>query len=347
MRIALDVMGGDHGCIVAVTGAARALETVPGISRLVLVGDQVQVQKALRAAGCVDTRITVVHAAEVLGMSDKPVDVLRKKRGSSMFRAVELLSQGEVEAVISPGNTGGLLAAATVLLRPLKGVERAAIATVIPAAENEFVLIDAGANAECKPLHLMQFAVMGNVYSREILGYKKPRVGILSNGTESGKGTELTRQACKLCEGLDLNFIGYVEGYNLFANQVEVVVCDGFVGNIVLKTCEGLAKGMIGWLKRELRANLARTVGALLARRAFETIKNRMDAENYGGAPLLGLNGVVIKAHGSARERAITNAVGKAVQAVQNGTREMIDQEINRANDLLKPSNQDISISLS
>jgi glycerol-3-phosphate acyltransferase PlsX len=222
-------------------------------------------------------------------------------------------------------------------------VDRAGIATVMPAPDNDFVLLDAGANTECKPIHLMQYAVMGSVYSREILGYAKPRVGLLSNGTEEGKGTELTKEAYKLCKQIDINFIGYIEGHGLFANQADVVVCDGFVGNIVLKTCESLALGMVSMLKRELSRNPKRQLGAYLAQNALRAIKRRMDPEAYGGAPLLGLNGTVMKAHGSARERAIMNAIRITTEAIQHQTTQVISQEIRRANEVIAQKKPDSS----
>ena len=189
---------------------------------------------------------------------------------------------------------------------------------MIPTPDNEFVLLDSGANIESKPMHLAHYAIMGSIYSREILGYKNPRVGVLSIGTEENKGNDLTLEAFKLCKKLDINFIGNVEGHDLFKSRVEVVVCDGFVGNIVLKTCESLAVGIFTMLKRELKANLGRKLGALLAQNAFRTIKKRMDPEAYGGAPLLGFNGAVMKAHGSARERAIASAIRVATETLQH-----------------------------
>ena len=201
----------------------------------------------------------------------------------------------------------------------------------MPAQQNEFVLIDAGANPECKPLHLAQFAIMGSIYSREILGRQRPRVGVLSNGTEEMKGTELTREALRLCQQAGLNCIGYVEGHDIFADTVEVVVTDGFVGNIVLKTCEGMGKSIVRLLKRELSATLLRRLGAGLARQGFKNILHRMKPDAYGGAPLLGLNGNVIKAHGSARELAISNAIRVSIQAIQHHLPEIIQQEIAQA----------------
>ena len=335
MRIAVDVMGGDHGPGVVIEGVKRALESDRKITTLQLVGREDEIQTALAASGLRDSRVDVIHASEVMTMEDKPTAAMRKKKDSSMARAIELVGEGRADAVISLGNTGGILASATFKLRQLPGVERAGIATVIPAPDNEFVLLDSGANIECKPAHLLQYAIMGSIYSREILGYRRPRVGLLSVGTEDGKGNELTLEAFRLCKLIDINFIGNVEGYDLFANRVDVVVCDGFVGNIVLKTCESLAVGMVNMLKRELSRNPKRQLGAYLAQNALRAIKRRMDPEAYGGAPLLGLNGTVMKAHGSAREKSIMNAIRITTETVQNQINKAITDEIQRANDRL------------
>src|SRR3989442_1879525 len=287
MRIAVDVMGGEHGCGVVIEGAKRALQADEKISALYLVGNKAEIHAALPHRGFRDHRVRVVHASEVLTMDDKPVAAVRKKKDCSIARAVELVHDGKADAVVSVGNTGGIFAAATFKLGRIAGLDRGGIATVIPTPENEFVLLDSGANIECKPIHLAHYAVMGSVYSREILGYKNPRVGILTIGTEASKGNELTLEAFRLCKQLELNFIGNVEGHDLFKSRVEVVVCDGFVGNIVLKTCESLAVGIFSMLKRELKANPGRQLGALLAQNAFQAIKRKMDPEAYGGAPLL------------------------------------------------------------
>jgi len=265
-------------------------------------------------------------------MCDKPASALRKKKDSSIGRAADLVSEGKADALISLGNTGGIFAAGTFKVGRIPGVDRGCIATVIPRYGSEFVLLDAGANVECKPLHLAQFAVMGNVYSREVLKYKSPRVGILSIGSEPTKGNELTLEAFKLCQQLDLNFIGNVEGHDLFKDHVDVVVCDGFVGNIVLKTIESLAVGMFSMLKRELTHNTQRKIGAFLAKAAFQSIRRRMDPDVYGGAPMLGFNGLVFKAHGSARERAVASAIRVTVDAVQHQINQMIAREIAAAN---------------
>jgi glycerol-3-phosphate acyltransferase PlsX len=335
MRIVVDVMGGDHGCGVVIEGVKRALEVDQKISALFLVGQQDQIQQALHATGLRDARVQIVHASEVMTMEDKPTVALRKKKDSSMARAIELVADGKADAVISLGNTGGILALSTLRLRPLPGVDRAGIATIMPAPDNDFILLDAGANTECKPIHLLQYAVMGSIYSRTVLGYSKPRVALLSNGTEEGKGNDLTREAYQLCKQIDINFIGYIEGHGLFANAADVVICDGFIGNIVLKTCESLALGMVSMLKRELSRNPKRQLGAYLAQNALRAIKRRMDPEAYGGAPLLGLNGTVMKAHGSAREKAIMNAIRITMDTLQHQVTQVIAKEIQSATERL------------
>jgi phosphate acyltransferase len=335
MRIAVDVMGGDHGCPVVIEGAQRALKDDKRITALFLVGDRAEIHAALPRGGFRDHRMKVVHASEVLTMEDKPAAAVRRKKDCSIVRAIEMVRQGEADAVVSLGNTGGIFAAATFRLGRLAGVDRGGIATIIPTPEHHFVMLDSGANIECKPIHLAHYAVMGSIYSREILGCSQPRVGILSIGTEDSKGNELTLAAFKLCRQLDLRFIGNVEGHDLFENRVDVVICDGFVGNIVLKTCEGLALALFAMLKRELTANPRRQLGALLARNAFRAIRRRMDPEVYGGAPLLGFNGTVLKAHGSARERAIASAIRVATENLQHQVNQLMAKEIARANELV------------
>src|SRR6266404_879994 len=224
MRIAVDVMGGDHGCGVVIEGAKRALQADKKIRTLYLVGNRTDIHAALPKGGFRDHRVRVVHASEVLTMEDKPAAAVRKKKDCSIARAVELVHDGKADAVVSVGNTGGIFAAATFKLGRIPGVDRGGIATIIPTPDHHFVLLDSGANIECKPIHLAHYAVMGSIYSREVLGCKRPRVGILSIGTEDSKGNELTLQAFKLCKQLDLNFVGNVEGHDLFESKVEVVV---------------------------------------------------------------------------------------------------------------------------
>ena len=334
MRIAVDVMGGDHRCEVVIAGAKLALEADSNISTLHLVGNQEEIQPALKKVGLQDSRVQILHCTEVLTMEDKPVEGIRKKKDSSMVRAIELVREGKADAIISPGNTGALVAGSMKLGRQ-DGVERPAIAARMPSRTGDFVLLDAGANPVCEPHHLAQFAVMGNLYAREILGHAQPRVGVLSNGSEESKGNELTREAAKLCAKLDLNFLGYVEGFHLFDDGVDVVVTDGFVGNIVLKTAESLGYTMMHLLKAELTATPIRKLGAMIAKDAFRSLKRRLDPEVYGGAVLLGLNGIVVKTHGSSRERAVMNAIRVATEEVRHDLNHMIEREIKLANEKL------------
>jgi len=345
MRIAVDVMGGDHGPGVIIAGIKLALRSsgAAGIEQLWLVGDQLQIKTEMERCALRDDRLQVLHASEVLTMEDKPVEGLRRKRDCSINRAIELVKDGKAEAMISPGNTGGVVAAATLKLRPLAGVDRPGIAAVMPAPDNDFLLLDAGANVECRPRHLLHYAIMGSIFAREILGYKTPRVGLLSVGTEDNKGNELTLEAFKLCKSVAINFIGNVEGHDLFSNRVDVVVCDGFVGNVVLKTCESLASNLMLWLKRELKKTPNRALGAFLARGAFRNLKRRTDPDTYGGAPLLGLNGSVTISHGSAGEQAIANAIRLTAEAVRHQINQHIMVEVARANERLAPMGPSLS----
>ncbi|HEU5070760.1 MAG TPA: phosphate acyltransferase PlsX [Verrucomicrobiae bacterium] len=330
MRLAVDVMGGDHGCGVVIDGLRRAFEADLEISAVLLVGNERDIQTELSRAGLTDRRIQIIHTTEVLTMDDNPLEGIRKKKDSSMVRAIELVRNDKADAVISPGNTGALVAGSMKLGR-LPGVERPAIACRMPSRSRDFVLLDAGANAVAEPTHLAQFAVMGSLYAREILGHERPRVGVLSNGSEESKGNDLTREAARLCGLLDLNFIGYVEGFDLFDDAVDVVVTDGFTGNVVLKTAESLSSTIAGLLKQQLTATPMRKVGAALARGAFKALKQRLDPEVYGGAVVLGLNGVVIKAHGSSRARAIANALRVAAQEIKHDLNKTLAAQIARA----------------
>jgi len=322
-------MGGDHGCAVVIEGVKQALETDGSIAALYLVGNEADINPARKHASLRDSRIEVIHASEVLTMEDKPQSI-RSKKDSSMGRAIELVYEGKADAIISPGNTGALVAG-SLKLRRLEGVERPALAARMPSRTNDFVLLDAGASPVCEPLHLAQFAVMGSVYAKELLELERPRVGILSNGSEESKGNELTREAAKLCAKLDLNFIGYVEGFDLFSDAVDVAVADGFTGNIVLKTAESLGYAIKSLLKTELTASPIRQLGATLAKGGLMKLKQRMDPEVYGGAVLLGLNGIVIKAHGSSRERAIANAIRVATEEISHGVNQIISEQITSA----------------
>lgn len=325
-------MGGDFAPGSTVAGAVEALKKY-GDLEIVLVGDEHRLEKELAHLEVSEAhrrRFSIHHASMVVEMGDSAIDAVRRKKDSSISRAVDLLADGAVEAVVSAGHTGAFVAAAKVKLRTLPGIDRPGIATVMPTETNLFLLIDAGANVDSEPKHLLQFGIMGSVYSREVMGRKNPRVGLMSIGSEAGKGNELTKEAYKELSRAKINFIGNVEGHDLFNKPVDVVVCDGFVGNVILKTSESLAGAIFSWLKRELKKDLVRQAGAMLAKEAFYTIRRKTNTEEYGGMPLLGVNGICIKAHGNSSPKAIKNALRVAREAVAHKVNPHIVEEIAR-----------------
>jgi glycerol-3-phosphate acyltransferase PlsX len=328
MRIAVDAMGGDHAPREIVRGAVDAARRLDGVSKILLVGIEDTVRAELAQLGTIPDKIEVVHASQVVDMHDKPVEALRRKKDSSIARAVDLVKDGSADAVVSAGNTGAVMVSATLKLRKLEAVERPAIATVMPTRNRPFVLVDAGANTDCTATFLAQFAVMGHVYSQTILGQKNPVVGLLSIGGEEVKGNDITRETFKLLSDSGLNFRGNVEGHDLFKGETDVVVCDGFVGNVVLKTAESAGSAIGHWLKQEFRKNPIRILGAMLLSGALRTMKRRLDPESYGGAPLLGVNGVCIITHGSSSERAIYHAIRVAKDSVVGHLNEMIVEQV-------------------
>ena len=278
-----------------------ALREYRHIKKLFLVGDTKQIEAELKKHKCNDRRVAIVHATQVVDMSDRAWSAVRRKKDSSVSRAVDLVKHGEADAIVSAGHTGAAVAASMIKLRTLEGVDRPGIAAVLPTQFNVFVLVDAGANIDARPEHLLQYAIMGSVYSRHVLGYKRPRVGLISLGEEDVKGTEKTKEVFKMLKKTSLNFRGNIEGRHLFEDPVEVVVCDGFVGNVILKTCESIAVAIFQWLKHELMRTPMRKAGAFLAKDAFLTIKDKTNYEEYGGSPLLGVNGICIIAQVRAR----------------------------------------------
>src|SRR5205814_7081981 len=268
MKIALDAMGGDFGPPNLVAGAVMALREYRNIEQLYLVGDQQQIEMELQKHQYSDARIEIVHSTQVVDMSDRAWTAVRRKKDSSVSRAVDLVKRGEADAIVSAGHTGAAVAATAIKLRNLPGVERPGIASLIPTEVNVFVLIDAGANIDARPMHLVQYGIMGTVYSRHVLGYKNPTVGLMSIGGEDAKGSGLTKEVFKLLRESSLNFRGNIEGRDLFENPCEVVLCDGFVGNVVLKTCESIAHAIFTWLKHELKKSPVRKLGALMVKGA-------------------------------------------------------------------------------
>jgi glycerol-3-phosphate acyltransferase PlsX len=329
MKIALDAMGGDYAPAHPVAAALRALEAYPQITRLVLVGDEEVLRRELRGHGAEPgERLHLFPTTQVIEMTDSAVDAVRRKKDSSLCRAVDLVKEGAVDAVVSAGNTGALVAACTIKLRTLPGVDRAGLACPMPSRSGVWLLLDAGASVDARPEHLVAYGCMGSIYAQHILGIARPRVGLLSVGTEDSKGNELTRATFPLLQQAPIHFIGNVEGHGLFEGAADVVVCDGFVGNITLKTAESLAKTTFKWIKEEIQSNPLRMAGALLAQGAFKTIKKKTNADEYGGALLLGVNGICVKAHGSSSVHALFNSLRVACESVTRQVNPLIIQAL-------------------
>jgi glycerol-3-phosphate acyltransferase PlsX len=337
MKIALDAMGGDFGPPNLVGGAVLALREYRRIGKLFLVGDSKQIEAELKKQRCNDSRVEIVHASQVVGMSDRAVESVRRKKDSSVSRAVDLVKHGQADAIVSAGHTGAAVAASKIKLRTLPGIDRPGIAAILPTETNVFVLIDAGANIDARPYHLLQYAIMGSVYSRHVLGYAKPSVGLISLGEEDVKGNELTKEVFKMLKRSSLNFVGNIEGRHLFEDPVEVVVCDGFVGNVILKTCESISVAIFTWLKHELMRSTKRKVGAFLAKNAFLEIKDKTNYEEYGGSPLLGVNGICIIAHGASTTLAIKNALRVAAESIEHQVNPHIIEEVQRYHETATP----------
>lgn len=324
MHIALDAMGGDFGPEELITGAILAIKQA-GIT-ITLVGDagllQSYINKNAEGAGCAPF-LQIVHASEVVEMDEYPVDAIRRKKDSSIMVAFELVKQGLADGVVSAGNSGATLAAALRKLGRVKNVSRPGIASMFPTLKKPVTIMDIGANVDCRPLHLLQFAVMASAFS-ELYKIEKPRVGILSIGEETGKGNNLVRETYELLQKSSLNFIGNVEGRDVYKGDVDVIVCDGFVGNNILKVSEGLADAILQMLRSEITKSPLAKIGYYLAKPAFKRFKKRVDYTEYGGAPLLGINGTGIVCHGKSNAQAIKNAILEAVRMVENNVKDKI-----------------------
>jgi glycerol-3-phosphate acyltransferase PlsX len=322
MKIAVDAMGGDHGPAVVVEGAVAAVREF-GVSAI-LVGHREAVDVEIRRLGAESLGLEVRHASEVVGMAESPSLALRRKRDSSLRVAAELVRDGKAAAFISAGNTGAALAISMFVIGVLRGIDRPAIAAVLPSLRGFTVLIDAGANVTPKPWHLFQFAIMGHVYARDILGLERPRVGLLSVGEEEGKGNDLTRESYDLLKESRLNFIGNIEGRDIYNGNCDVIVTDGFTGNVALKISESLAEMVGAMIKEELTRDLRSKVGAKLVLPAFARFRKRVDYTEMGGAPLLGIDGAAIICHGASPVKAIKNAVRVAAEWAKAGLNEHI-----------------------
>ncbi|WP_026475965.1 phosphate acyltransferase PlsX [Alkaliphilus transvaalensis] len=326
MKIVVDAMGGDHGTKVTVKGAVDAVNEY-GIN-VILTGDQTTIQQELSAKNYPKDKIEIIHCSEVISNEDKPVAAIKRKKDSSMVVALNLVKEGKADAIISAGNTGALLAGGLLVLGRIKGIDRPALAPIIPTEKGGAVLIDGGANSDIKPRNYLEFGLMGNIYSKKMLGTSKPRVCLVNIGIEEGKGNESTKAAYEICKTAPFNFYGNVEARDIPAGYADVVVCDGFTGNVILKLMEGVAGTILKLLKVELMKTPIRKLGALLMKSGFREFKKQFDYTEYGGAPFLGVKGLLIKAHGSSNEVAIKNAIRQAKLLVEHEVVMEITSEI-------------------
>lgn len=324
MKIAIDAMGGDHAPEVVVKGAVEAANSWKQ-TQIILVGDQAQIEQYVDQ---LPSNITIHHASEVISADDEPVRAVRRKKDASMVVAGQLVKEGQADAMISAGNTGALLATAMLIIGRIKGVDRPALAPVIPTLDGVGVLaLDLGANMDAEPKHLLQYAIMGSVYRQKVHRIAKPRVGLLNVGTEAAKGNELTKAAEPLLEQASIEFIGNVEARDVFYSNCDVLVCDGFAGNIMLKSMEGTGAAIFKSLRDEINTSFRAKLAALVLKPSFRKLKKKMDYTEYGGAPMLGVNGICIKSHGSSDAHAIKNAVQQAIVSIENNLVETIAQE--------------------
>ena len=324
MKIVVDAMGGDLAPGVNVQGAIDALREFSDVS-IVLVGRKDEVRACLGEYADVADRLEIVDAPDVITTDEHPVMALRKKPRSSLVMGMNLVREGQAEAIVSAGSTGAIMAGAMFRIGRIEGIERPALAPVLPAPGRPLMLIDSGANVDCKPEWLVQFGLMGSVYMEKVMGVRAPEVGLINIGVEAEKGDNLTRQTFELMsQGQPYRFAGNIEAREILSGQADVLVCDGFVGNVVLKYTEGMAEAMMAMLKESLMSSFATKIGAALSKPAFRAFKRRLDYNAYGGAPLLGVEGAVVKAHGSSGEEAICNAVRQARTMLEGGVVERI-----------------------
>ncbi|OGW28422.1 MAG: phosphate acyltransferase [Nitrospirae bacterium GWC2_57_13] len=335
MKIAVDAMGGDFAPHAVVAGAVEAAKEI-GVG-VILVGIEQTIQEELRKHPAARSLpIEIRNATQVVDMHDSPSTVFRRKKDSSIRVANNLVKSGEAVAVISAGNTGAAMATSLFVLGALEGVERPAIAVFMPTIKGSCLVLDMGANVDCKPVHLLQFGIMGEVFTKYLRKNPNPRVGLLSIGEEATKGNELTKEAFRLLKETSLNFIGNVEGRDMMMGKADVIVCDGFIGNVVLKISESVAESIRTILRENIGDNLIRKLGYFMMKPAFQALKRKVDYAEYGGAPLLGVNGVSIISHGRSSPRAIKNAVRVAAEIARSDVNKHIHEDIKRNMELAK-----------
>jgi glycerol-3-phosphate acyltransferase PlsX len=336
MRIAVDAMGGDHAPASIVQGGLEAAKAAYGAYEVVFVGDKAQIEQEISRHPLLtrgeNVRFSIHHASEKIEMCDVPTVALKKKKDASVLVAARLHHEGKVDAIVSAGHTGAAMAASLMKLGRIRGVNRPGIGSLIPNGYGVTMLIDVGANVDCKPIHLVQFGMMGSIFMSRVLGIATPKVALLSNGEERSKGTEVTREAYRMLEGSRVNFIGNVEGRDILKGSADVVVCDGFVGNVILKFAESLGGVFRHHIKRQIGKQIFRQIGAFLLQPTFTGLRKIFDYEEYGGAPLLGIDGVCIICHGGSTPKAIRNAIREATKMVSEGVTQIIGHELQTHN---------------
>ncbi|MCP3026157.1 phosphate acyltransferase PlsX [Halobacillus sp. A5] len=324
MKLAIDAMGGDHAPEAVVKGALKAVSSIEGLE-ISLIGDEEKINPYLNKSN----KISVIHTTEVITADDEPVRAVRRKKQASMVLMAKEVKEGRADGCISAGNTGALMSAGLFGVGRLKGVERPALSPTLPTEDGKgFLMLDVGANVDAKPSHLLQYAIIGSIYCEKVRGISSPRVGLLNVGTEEGKGSELTKKAFELMTGAPINFIGNVESRDLLNGAADVVVTDGFTGNVALKTIEGTALTMFSMIKSTFMKNIKSKIAAGLVKNDLKKLKNQLDYSEYGGAGLFGLSAPVIKAHGSSNERAIFNAIKQACNMVEQNVSETIESTL-------------------
>ena len=326
MKIAVDAMGGDYGPAPVVEGALQAVQEL-GVG-IVLVGDDAAIREQLARLRCTDPRVTVRHAPQVVEMHESPAQVARKKRESSIWIATELVKSGEASGVVSAGNTGASVVSAFFVLGMIKGVERPAIATLLPTTTGTAVMLDVGATVDCTPQQLLQFGLMGHEYGKHLYAKPNPRIGLLSIGEEDTKGNEVTKEAFRLLKASQINFIGNVEGREVYSGGADVIVCDGFIGNVALKIAEGVADTIKKILMKEIAGSMLGRLGYLFTAGPLRRLKRRIDYAEFGGAPLLGVSGISVICHGRSSAKAVKNAIRRAKGLAESRVNELIGRDI-------------------
>lgn len=341
MRIVVDGMGGDNAPRAIVGGVVEAIKEYN--IEIIMTGDKELLEQEFASYEFDRSKLEIVHTTEVIENEDKPVQAVRRKKDSSMVVALNLVKENKADAIVSAGSTGALLTGATLIVGRIKGIDRPCLCPCMPNIEKGMTIIaDGGANADCKPRNLSEFAMMSNIYLKKVLGIEKPRIGLANIGSEEGKGNELVKAAYEELKTMDLNFVGNIEGRDAIASKADVIVCDGFTGNIMLKTCEGVAMGMMKLMKETLMSSTKGKIGALLIKDDLRKLKAFLDYSEYGGAPFLGVKGGVIKAHGSSNSKAIKNAINQAIKFAEGNVVEDIESYLlsKKEKEKLKEENQ-------